>query len=51
MKGNPVLHNAAWIIGCRVIQSVLQLVVGMLCARYLGPATIPGRTGRSWVRL
>ena len=38
MKGNPVLHNAAWIIGCRVIQSVLQLVVGMLCARYLGPA-------------
>ena len=38
MRENPVLRNAAWIIGCRVIQSVLQLVVGMLCARYLGPA-------------
>ena len=38
MKKHQVLHNAAWIIGCRVIQSVLQLVVGMLCARYLGPS-------------
>ena len=38
MRKSPVLHNAAWIIGCRVIQSALQLVVGMLCARYLGPS-------------
>lgn len=32
-----VFHNAKWIILCRVVQSLLQLVVGMLCARYLGP--------------
>ena len=38
MRKSPILHNAAWIIGCRVIQSALQLVVGMLCARYLGPS-------------
>lgn len=38
MKQNPVIRNAAWIIGCRIIQSLLQLVVGMLCARYLGPS-------------
>lgn len=37
MKASPVLNNAAWTIGCRVIQSLLQLAVGMLCARYLGP--------------
>lgn len=34
---HPVMKNAAWIIGCRIVQSLLQLVVGMLCARYLGP--------------
>lgn len=38
MQKHPVLHNAAWIIGCRVLQSLLQLAVGMLCARYLGPS-------------
>lgn len=37
MNNHPVLSNAAWIIGCRAVQSVLQLAVGMLCARYLGP--------------
>lgn len=35
---NRVFNNAKWIIVCKVIQSVLQLVVGMLCARYLGPS-------------
>lgn len=33
-----VFHNAKWIVLCRVAQSLLQLVVGMLCARYLGPS-------------
>ena len=33
-----VLNNAKWIIMCKVIQAVLQLVIGMLCARYLGPS-------------
>lgn len=33
-----VINNAKWIIICKIIQSVLQLLVGMLCARYLGPS-------------
>lgn len=38
MEGKKVFNNAKWIIGCKIIQSVLQLVVGMLSARYLGPS-------------
>jgi len=38
MKQSRVASNAAWIIFCRIIQSVLQLIIGMLSARYLGPA-------------
>jgi len=38
MIKNRVVSNAAWIIVCRVIQSLLSLVIGMLTARYLGPA-------------
>ncbi len=38
MIKNRVASNAAWIIGCRIIQSLLSLVIGMLTARYLGPA-------------
>jgi len=32
------VKNAAWIIGCRVVQAVLALVVTMISARYLGPS-------------
>ena len=35
---SKVVNNAKWIIVCKVIQSLLQLVIGMLCARYLGPS-------------
>lgn len=35
---NKVVRNASWIVGCRIIQSFLNLIVGMLSARYLGPA-------------
>lgn len=38
MKLKSVFNNAKWIIVCKIIQSLLQLVVGMLCARYLGPS-------------
>ena len=38
MKEKQVLKNAKWIIVCKVVQSILQFVVGMLCARYLGPS-------------
>lgn len=37
-KGNRVIKNAAWIIGCKVIQSILTLVITMFSARYLGPS-------------
>ena len=35
---NRVLKNASWIIACKVIQSVLALVINMVTARYLGPS-------------
>ena len=38
MKNAKVYTNAKWIIICKIIQSVLQLLVGMLSARYLGPS-------------
>lgn len=38
MNSVKVIKNAGWIIICRVIQAVLQLVVSMLTARYLGPS-------------
>ena len=37
-KSSKVLKNASWIIVCRIAQSVLSLLVGMLTARYLGPS-------------
>lgn len=38
MNGKKVINNAKWIVMCKFAQSVLQLVVGMICARYLGPS-------------
>ena len=38
MTGNKILNNAKWILICRVAQALLQLLIGMLSARYLGPA-------------
>ena len=37
MKNN-VLKNAGWIIGCKIIQSLINLVIGLITARYLGPS-------------
>ena len=34
---NKELKNAGWLIGGRVVQMVLSLLVGVLTARYLGP--------------
>ena len=36
--GNKVAKNALWIIGCKVVQAVLGLIVSLLTARYLGPS-------------
>ena len=38
MIHNRTVKNAAWIIGCRIVQALLGLVVTMLSARYLGPS-------------
>lgn len=35
---NKVVTNAAWIIVCRVLQAVLNLVISMMTARYFGPS-------------
>ena len=35
---NRILKNASWIVGCKIVQSLLQLIIGVLSARYLGPA-------------
>lgn len=38
MKQKQVINNAKWIISCKIIQSILQLIIGMISARYLGPS-------------
>ena len=38
MSGNKVFNNAKWIIACKIAQSLIQLVIGMISARYLGPS-------------
>lgn len=38
MNNRKMLQNAKWIVVCKIIQSLIQLAVGMLSARYLGPS-------------
>lgn len=38
MQGKRVFNNAAWIIGCKILQSILGVFITMLTARYLGPS-------------
>lgn len=35
---NKVIKNASWIIICRIVQSLVALIIGMISARYLGPS-------------
>ena len=35
---HSVFKNAAWIIGCKIVQSLINLLIGLLTARYLGPS-------------
>lgn len=37
-KKNIILSNAKWIVLCRIGQALMQLLIGMLSARYLGPS-------------
>ena len=38
MSQNKIFNNAKWIIVCKIAQSLIQLVIGMISARYLGPS-------------
>ena len=38
MNQTKVINNAKWIIMCKIAQSLIQFVVGLLTARYLGPS-------------
>ena len=39
MIKNKNLANASWIIGCKVVQALLGVIISMLTARYLGPSS------------
>ncbi len=38
MNAAKIFNNAKWIVVCKVAQSLIQLIVGMISARYLGPS-------------
>ena len=38
MFSKKVLNNAKWIVACKAAQSILQMIIGLISARYLGPA-------------
>lgn len=38
MPPNKVFQNAKWIVICKIVQSLMQMVIGMITARYLGPS-------------
>ena len=38
MLKNRTVANAGWLIGCRIVQSLLGFIVSMFTARYLGPS-------------
>ncbi len=38
MFNRRMVNNAYWIIGCKIVQSILQFVVGIITARFLGPS-------------
>ncbi|MBR3928617.1 MAG: flippase [Clostridia bacterium] len=38
MESKRITKNVKWVVVCKAAQSILQLVIGMLSARYLGPS-------------
>ena len=38
LKNNRFLKNTGWIVGANIVQMILSFVIGMISARYLGPA-------------
>lgn len=37
ISNKKVFHNASWIIGCKIAQSVIAFIINTITARYLGP--------------
>lgn len=35
---NSVIKNIGWIVGCKIGQSIISLIIGVITARYLGPS-------------
>lgn len=35
---NKIIKNASWLIGCKIVQTFLSFIIGILSARYLGPS-------------
>lgn len=33
-----VVRNAKWIVGCKIVRSLIGLIIGMITVRYLGPS-------------
>ena len=38
MENKRIIRNAKWIVICKIAQSLIQLPISMLTARYLGPS-------------
>ena len=38
MEKKRIISNVKWVVICKAAQSLLQLIIGMLSARYLGPS-------------
>ncbi len=38
LRNNRIVKNASWIIVCKIIQSLISLLIGTLTARFLGPS-------------
>lgn len=38
VQNSKVFKNASWIIVCRVVQTLVSFMIGMVSARYLGPS-------------
>lgn len=36
--GSKIARNASWIVLCRIMQSVISMVISIITARYLGPS-------------
>lgn len=38
MSNNRMFQNAKWIIACKVAKCLIQMIIGMITVRYLGPS-------------